>query len=325
MSDYTISAVTLITGAAGSGKTYHSIELLNRYIKENPYSSAFVVGLNGYTGKAQCLDIEPKDFDWQELPDNSICVVDEAHKRYPNHANTATPQDIIAMREVRHRGINLLLISQSPMSLSHEVRRICACHRHVYMISNKVSKCLVFPEFNPEATAGSEIKRTHIVKLRQDVYSQYKSSSYHNTKRPTLALLQNVGYPFLKRIMPIVPMIMIFAVIVTMFSGNISELTAGTDPISEPQNEPLTPLNEDTPTLAPTTLQEATQQPYQIQQPINEPVTEPKFELPPEVKSYGCITFGTKCQCIPDTAIKNCVFPEPTNKVYLPAEIINLL
>lgn len=321
MSDFTLSAVTLITGAAGSGKTYHSLELLNWYIKQNPYSSAFVVGLNGYVGSAQLLPIEPSKFEWQQLPDNSICVVDEAHKRYPNHSNTTTPADIIAMREVRHRGIMLLLISQSPMSLSHEVRRICGCHRHVYMLSSKHSKCLVYPEFNPEATAGSEVKRSHIVKLKPELYKQYKSSSYHNTKRPTLAIFTNAFLPFFKKIVPVFPMLIVFIVIATMFKGNISELTAADDLISEPVTLP----NNSTPTVTPTIIEQATTAPFEILEPTKKAVTEPIFELPPEPKEYACITYGNKCQCIPDTAIKHCKFPEPTDKQHLPAEIVNLL
>lgn len=180
-----VSAVTLITGAAGSGKTLRAVSLLEELIGLFPYRPSFAVGIDGYRGSAQVLPVH--GFDWRRLPDGAVCVVDEAHKIYKQGKQREdTPEQISDMREIRHRGIVLIMTSQSAMDLHHGVRRICGYHEHIYAVMGGRSRIASGPEFKAERTADDMQDDISGWKLPSGHFDLYDSATAHTVVRRRL-------------------------------------------------------------------------------------------------------------------------------------------
>lgn len=130
--------ITLITGTPGGGKTlralYEGIQLAKAGRK------VFFYGFDGFSpDKIQeffGVDtyILPDDWfleKWQELPSGSVLFVDEAHKFLPVRQPGKPPQWIQNLTEIRHYGIQLVLITQDPRNIDSFVRRLIGEHLHL--------------------------------------------------------------------------------------------------------------------------------------------------------------------------------------------------
>src|SRR5690606_3202457 len=76
--------------------------------------------------------IEHPATEWMKLPPNSIMVIDECQRHFRPRANgSVVPPCIAEMETHRHLGIDLVLITQHPMLLDQNIRRLCGLHFHV--------------------------------------------------------------------------------------------------------------------------------------------------------------------------------------------------
>lgn len=119
----------LVTGGMRSGKTLYTISELSKEFGDMPVFYHDIEGLKMPTW------VEYKTpRNWHnDLPDNCILVVDEAHKVWPVRSGVqAAPPDEEAMAEQGHRGIRIVLITQHPNNLSAFVRRLVTRHIHVH-------------------------------------------------------------------------------------------------------------------------------------------------------------------------------------------------
>ena len=121
-------AITLITGVPGAGKTLRSIhELLEKKGEGRP---VFHIGIDGM--KPEIVPASPYPIEeWNKLPAGSVLVVDEAHKYFPVRQPGRPPQWIQDLTEIRHFGIELILVSQDPRNIDAFVRRLIGVHKHL--------------------------------------------------------------------------------------------------------------------------------------------------------------------------------------------------
>ena len=293
-----LSPVTIITGVVGSGKTYHAVDLLTRYLMDKPCMAAYTLGVDGYRGRAQTLPIKlmrSKLFDFRNLPASSICIIDEAHKLYPQDFKKAESEQIQAMREIRHGGRILILVTQSPTSLSHRVRSICGCHRHIRMVSGRISRVEIWPEFNAKATEAVDEKLCQVepFRLSAKVWNQYKSSSHHTSKRPmfpTTALKRAFA--------PVVfPIILFGFIIYWMLGGGMADFfgevfdTGIVSDVSKLDNSPASQAQSAPPSL--------------VSEPVN-PEQSERVEttliFDYTTDNWGCVWTKTSCACFPPEA-----------------------
>ncbi len=123
--------LTLLTGKPGNGK---GVYLLDRLLKEKALQNRriFVWGMEL---TAQCpYHIEPlaEPAHWYQLPDGAVIVIDECQKVFPPRAATSRPpQHAAAFAEHRHRGHDVILITQDPKDIDAYVRRKVGRHIHL--------------------------------------------------------------------------------------------------------------------------------------------------------------------------------------------------
>jgi len=132
--------ITLITGVPGSGKTTYAMSfLIDASSQGRP---VFVHGIPGLTLKheqvfcsanscevCQSTKRSPGDLIAEEwhiwAPDFSYIVFDECQNIYrPRNVGSEPPGSVKAFETHRHRGIDFLLLSQSPMLFDSNIRRL---------------------------------------------------------------------------------------------------------------------------------------------------------------------------------------------------------
>lgn len=168
--------LNLVTGTPGSGKTLYVINELAKVTDRTIY----------YDGvpdlQLPWIPIPAKD--WSSIPDGSILVVDEAQRIWGTRPpKDPVPDSIRAMETHRHRGIDIWVITQSPMMLDHHLRRLVGWHKHLRRnaglpssLSLEADEVIEDPQ-NP----GAHVRRGQFV-FPKDTYKLYKSAEVHTHK-----------------------------------------------------------------------------------------------------------------------------------------------
>lgn len=122
----------LVTGQPGAGKTALGLDRAFKLQKE---------GRTVYAHGIKDLDYERAGFlpfpdndptRWQELPDGSVCIIDECYTAFPNrNASSKVPPHVEAMARHRHRGFDFILIAQQGLQLDPFLRGLYESHEHV--------------------------------------------------------------------------------------------------------------------------------------------------------------------------------------------------
>jgi zona occludens toxin len=181
--------VYLSTGANGTGKTLFTL----RDVRTLQLETNRPVYFSGFTPKQPIHDFGWKPFDpekWQDLPDGSICLVDECQTVMPVRGTGKPPAWIGAIAEVhRKRGFDFFLLTQHPLNLDAFVRRTIASpgwHRHFKAStmadsSNELKWTAVVD--NPQRPGSGDSGEVRTRPFDKEVYDWYESASVHTAKK----------------------------------------------------------------------------------------------------------------------------------------------
>lgn len=176
-------AIKLYTGLPGSGKSLSLVAELTRMHKTEPGRPVYVFGIDGLKdGIAE--PCEPRR--WQELPDGSIVVVDEAQKVWPSGRRGPAPSDISEFSMHRHRGFDFLIATQSPAYLDSYLRGLVDEHTHVVRRwGSKTVDRYVWQEGvdDPKSQAMRARAQRQRWKYPKECFDLYKSSTMHTVKK----------------------------------------------------------------------------------------------------------------------------------------------
>lgn len=183
--------IYLTTGANGAGKTLVTLrDVRAQQVKENR-----PVYFHGFEAGQQLLDWGWQEFDpkkWQDLPDGSICVMDECQNEFPStrSSSSAVPDYINAIAQHRRkRGFDFWMIAPHPSMIDLFVRRLIdkpSWHRHLKRaFGADVVSVLKFgaPNMQCEKPGSGASAEVSMVGFPKEVYSWYKSASLHTGKK----------------------------------------------------------------------------------------------------------------------------------------------
>ena len=119
--------IYLITGLPGNGKTLYALQWVKAK-SEKEGRPVFYAGIKGLT--LPWTEIDP--LRWFECPANAIVVIDECQRFFGVRGRgQVVPAHAQQLETHRHLGIDLVMITQSPMLLDNHDRSLMATHFHV--------------------------------------------------------------------------------------------------------------------------------------------------------------------------------------------------
>ena len=185
-------AITLVTGLPGHGKTLYTLARL-KPIAEAERRPVFHASGKPVEGKFGIpgLSIEGwQEHDpklWFDLPPTSYMVIDECQRVFPIRArSSAVPKHVEELETHRHAGIDLFLITQHPMLVDTNVRKLVDRHFHVVRTFGlKRATVYEFPsgiQDSPEKNKGKNGVVRHEWSYPRKAFAWYKSAEVHTVK-----------------------------------------------------------------------------------------------------------------------------------------------
>lgn len=120
---------TLVTGTPGSGKTSSTL-LRFKDLKDRPVFYRGIRDLSSDLGWFELSDEQAKD--WQDhVPEGAVVIVDEAQQLFPvRPSSRPVPAGLTALETHRHKGWDVVFITQEPGLLDSHARKIANEHIH---------------------------------------------------------------------------------------------------------------------------------------------------------------------------------------------------
>ena len=218
--------ITLITGSPGGGKSLYTVSKLipqllleGRTIYTNIkdlkyYSEDEVHGQKVLRNLVKVKDDLPvwekvlplpDDLDWRNLPFGSVVIYDEAQQFFPTSGRTGLSSDgrISDLDTHRHKGFDLIYITQHPTLIDSHIRKFVSHHVHLYRKLG--AKRSILYEWNhcvssPESVIGDTeafVRSTFFFNKKS--FAFYNSSEIHTAKfrLPRKAIIILLGFVLL--------------------------------------------------------------------------------------------------------------------------------
>lgn len=294
--------ITLITGTPGAGKTLYAVaEELPKYCDR----TLFVDGIPDLLLNHEEFAGTPDS--WHEwAPDGSVLVIDECQRVWrPRGAATKVPESVAAMETHRHKGIDIVLITQHPNLLDPNIRRLVGRHIHVRrMFGWKRAVIYEWDSATDPARVSTAIKRTW--KYPKKAFSTYKSASLHTARGNRTPMVI-----FIAAIAIIaVPIAFYYAIhrTVSKINGDDNH-TAATEPAKARGGNGNTVQPATTSLSAPKSIIDASV-PTDPYNPLSAPLYADVQPVVVAPQVIGCVAFKNSCQC----------YTQQATRVFLPPD-----
>lgn len=172
--------ITLSTGLPGAGKTLYTIAFV-KALADKDQRPVFYSGIKDLA--LPWHEIDPEK--WPECPDGSIIVIDECQRLFrPRGNGAAVPAWVSKLETHRHQGLDIFLVTQHPMLIDANVRRLTERHFHVSRrFGMERATILEFQSCKDQPLAKLADAQRHQWSYPREVFSYYKSAEVHTVKR----------------------------------------------------------------------------------------------------------------------------------------------
>lgn len=190
--------IILITGTPGSGKTLFTVaELLAKQFKDRPILANGIPQLLLPHTPITDLDVEQWHVGGVPTPEggpsfdvkNAVIVVDEVQRiARPRAASQKVPDWVAALETHRHKGVDLIFITQHPQLLDVNIRRLVGRHLHVRR-TFALKAAVVYEWDHCENPGNVKSAATKLWRYPKKAFEMYKSSELHTKaggKLPTV-------------------------------------------------------------------------------------------------------------------------------------------
>lgn len=281
--------ITLITGTPGAGKTLYAVA------EELPRAGDRPLFIDGIPDLAiPHLDPLGKVEVWHEwIPDGAVLVIDEVQRIWrPRGAGTAVPPGVAALETHRHKGVDLIIITQHPNLLDPNIRRLVGRHLHVRrMFGWKRAIVYEWDSATDPARVSTAIKRSWAYPRK--AFKLYKSATLHTARTNRLPLPVIVaGLAILA-----IPAVWYYALDRTALNWMDKEASSDTGAATEPATARAGGAAAPVPAqLVPANIIEATT-PSDPHNPLSAPLYAAAAPpvVPPQI--VACVASSRSCTC----------------------------
>jgi hypothetical protein len=172
--------INLSTGLPGAGKTLFPIAFVKE-LADKEHRPVFYSGITDLALDWQEIDAEK----WMDCQDGAIIVIDECQRTFrPRGSGARVPEFVSALETHRHKGLDLFLITQHPMLIDANVRRLTEWHWHICRrFGLQRATIFQFESCKVEPLSKTSDGRRLDWKYPKEVYNYYKSAEVHTVKR----------------------------------------------------------------------------------------------------------------------------------------------
>lgn len=172
--------LTVVTGLPGAGKTLYTLQYVDAWAKREG-RPVYYSGIKELTLPWIELDNVEQ---WFALPAGAIVVVDEAQRHFrPRAHGTVVPRHVSELETHRHSGVDVVLITQHPMLLDQNVRRLTGRHFHVVRaFGMKRSTVHEWQAIKDNCDKSRRDSTKHEWAYPTKYFSAYKSAELHTHK-----------------------------------------------------------------------------------------------------------------------------------------------
>jgi len=174
--------ITLKTGVPGASKTLtavHELALLLRTFlkKEGDFRPVYVHGIKDLSLPHFQLEDPTK---WDQVPDGSLVIIDECQSAFPPRSpSQKVPDHVAALNTHRHRGIDLVLITQHPKLIDQGVRRLVGKHQHYRRVfGGSRSLCYEWDHCEDSLSSLKTATKSFFT-FPKDAFKYYNSAEVH--------------------------------------------------------------------------------------------------------------------------------------------------
>ncbi len=178
--------ITLKTGVPGASKTLTAVHELALFLKstlknESAFRPIYVHGVKDLSLPHFVLEDATK---WDQVPDGSLVLIDECQSAFPPRSpSQKVPDHVAALNTHRHRGIDLILITQHPKLIDQGVRRLVGKHQHYRRVFGG-SRSLCYEWDHCEDSLNNIKTATKsFFSFPKDSFKYYKSAEVHTKQK----------------------------------------------------------------------------------------------------------------------------------------------
>lgn len=281
--------ITLITGTPGAGKTLYTVAEELPKFKDRPL---FIDGIPDLAiPHMECSGPVDKWHEW--IPDGAVLVIDEVQRIWrPRGTATAVPPGVAALETHRHKGVDLIIITQHPNLLDPNIRRLVGRHLHVRrMFGWKRAIVYEWDAATDPARVSLAIKRSWAYPRK--AFKLYKSASLHTARSNRVPAIVWA----LAAAVVAVPVGWYYALDRTAGKWMTGEVESDTGAATEPATARAGGANvpQATPAVPQRMLEALT--PTDDQNPLSAPLYAASAPpvAPPQIE--GCISSSKRCTC----------------------------
>lgn len=171
--------ISLTTGLPGAGKTLWTIAYV-KALAEKEHRPVFYSGI-----KDLALDWHEFDAEnWMGCPDGSIIVIDECQRIFrPRGSGAKVPEYVSALETHRHHGLDIFLVTQHPMLMDANVRRLTERHWHVARrFGFQRATIFEYQSCKDQPLANTANAQRSEWSYPKEVFGYYKSAEIHTVQ-----------------------------------------------------------------------------------------------------------------------------------------------
>lgn len=173
--------ITLTTGTPGAGKTLSTLYYVEQQ-RQKEGREVFYSGIKDL--RLPWIELEDPA-KWFEVPSGAIVVIDECQRLFrPRSTGSQVPEYVSRLETHRHAGVDLYLITQHPMLVDTNVRRLVGCHRHVVRSWGMQRATLhEWGSVKVDCDRNRSDSVRHELSYPKEVFDWYQSAEVHTVKR----------------------------------------------------------------------------------------------------------------------------------------------
>jgi zona occludens toxin len=191
--------IDLNTGVPGSGKTLSMVEKLAALVDRwtaHPEEARpiFVSGVpdlalphaimplkSVQVAKAGAPMLVP---DWDEMPDGSLVIIDEAQGCFPPRSSASTaPAHVAWLNTHRHRGFDIWITTQHPKLIDGSVRALVGKHQHYRRLFGGQRAMVYEWDACSDSLSGMATAVTRYWSYPKKAFKWYKSAEIHTKQK----------------------------------------------------------------------------------------------------------------------------------------------